>query len=163
MSLKYPGAKPDTAFCAGVRWSVVIRPTDGRESTRSPRWMPPASRAEAEGVLVLGAPEKIGRLEWIPIYLEARRDLVRVALTFALGDGRSPLHFVAAGGQPSLAHDGQAGVVALAWLDGMTVRAGERLLLGYVEGPAGSLASPQIYGVSASRLDDNSEVLVGPA
>ena len=48
MSSKYPGQNPETAFCAGVRWSLVISVTDGRESTRSPWWVPPASRAEAK-------------------------------------------------------------------------------------------------------------------
>jgi hypothetical protein len=46
MSSKYPGRNPETAFCAGVRWSLVLSVTDGRESTRSPWWVPPASSAE---------------------------------------------------------------------------------------------------------------------
>ena len=45
---KYPGVNPDNAFCAGVRWSLVISVTDGRDSTRSPWWAPPASSAEAK-------------------------------------------------------------------------------------------------------------------
>src|ERR1700733_11644758 len=49
MSSKYPGVNPETAFCSGVRWSLVISVTDGRESTRLPWRGPPASRAEAEG------------------------------------------------------------------------------------------------------------------
>lgn len=40
----------------------------------------------------------------------------------------------------------------------MSVRAGERLLLGYVEGPASASANLKVYGVSASGLDDNREV-----
>ncbi len=36
MVSKYPGQNPETAFCAGVRWSLVISVTDGRERTRSP-------------------------------------------------------------------------------------------------------------------------------
>jgi hypothetical protein len=47
MVSKYPGQDPETALCSGVRWSLVISVTDGRESTRSPRWVPPASSAEA--------------------------------------------------------------------------------------------------------------------
>jgi hypothetical protein len=34
--VEVPGQNPETAFCAGVRWSLVISVTDGRESTRSP-------------------------------------------------------------------------------------------------------------------------------
>lgn len=48
MSSKYPGVNPETAFCAGVRWSLVISVTEGRESTRSPSRVPPVSRAEAK-------------------------------------------------------------------------------------------------------------------
>ena len=45
---KYPGQNPETAFCAGVRRSLVISVTDGRESTRSPWWEPTASKAVAK-------------------------------------------------------------------------------------------------------------------
>jgi hypothetical protein len=93
------------------------------------------------------------------VYLEAGRDLVRVAVTFALGDQRSQLRFApTADTPPSLAQNGQLGVVAAAWLEGVSVRAGDRLLLGYVVGPEGASANLKIYGVSASGLDDNREV-----
>jgi len=48
--------------------------------------------------------------------------------------------------------DGQLGVVAAAWLDGVSVQAGERLLLGMWKGRR-ALANLKVYGVSASRLD----------
>ena len=54
--------------------------------------------------------------------------------------------------------DSQLGVVATAWLDGVSVRAGERLLLGYVAGPVGVSANLKVYGVSASGLDDDRAV-----
>jgi hypothetical protein len=93
------------------------------------------------------------------VYLEARNDLVRVAVTFALGDRRSPLRFVpTAETPPSLAESGQPGVIAVAWLNGLSVRAGERLLLGYVAGPTGASANLKVYGMSASGLDDDREV-----
>jgi hypothetical protein len=122
----------------------------------------PVRRAAVSGTLVLGEAERQGDgSERVPVYLEAGQDLTRVAVTFGLGDQQSQLRFVAAPGlQPSLVQDGQAGVVAAAWLEGVSVRAGERLLLGYVAGPAGALANVQLYGVSASRLDDNREVLL---
>ena len=109
---------------------------------------------------MLGNPEKSGAAqERVPVYLEAGRDLVRVAVTFALGDQRSQLRFVTTPDTPpSLAQDSQLGLVAVAWLEGVTVRAGERLLLGYVAGPAGALANLNVYGLSASGLDDNREV-----
>jgi hypothetical protein len=46
----------------------------------------------------------------------------------------------------------------VAWLEGLSLQAGERLLLGYVAGPAGSLADLKVYGMSASGVDDNREV-----
>ena len=120
---------------------------------------------DAKGALVFGEPETSGNSEErIPVYLDARRDLARVALTFALGDQRSQLRFVAAPDTPpSLANDNLTGVLALAWMDGVTVRAGERLLLGYVAGPRGVVANLTAFGLSASSLDDSSEVrLNGP-
>ena len=47
-SSKYPGVNPETAFCAGVSWSLVISVTDGRDNTRAPWRVPPASSAEAK-------------------------------------------------------------------------------------------------------------------
>jgi hypothetical protein len=119
-------------------------------------------RASVQGSLTLGSPERIGaNQERVPVYLEARQSLVRVAVTLALGDQRSPLRFVATAGEPpSLANDSQAGVVAVAWLNGLSVQAGERLLLGYVAGPAGASGRLKVYGVSGSALDDNREVLL---
>jgi hypothetical protein len=121
---------------------------------------------DVEGGLVLGFPERSDGIgERIPLYLAAKQDLFRVALTFALGDQRSQLRFVpTASAPPSLAQDNQLGAVTAAWLDGLTVRAGERLLLGYVEAPGETPANLQLYGVSASALDDNRPVLLsGPA
>jgi hypothetical protein len=116
----------------------------------------------ADGVLRWGNAERVTAVEdRIPVYLEATRDLSQIALTLALGDQRSQLHFVAAPDTPpSLARDGQVGVVALAWLEGVTLRAGERRLLGYVTGPAGALTGLRLYGSSARGLHDNREVRV---
>jgi hypothetical protein len=80
-------------------------------------------------------------------------------VTFALGDQRSQLRFVpTVETPPSLAQDSQVGVVAAAWLNGVSVRTGERLLLGYVVGPTGASANLNVYGISASGLDDSREV-----
>jgi sugar lactone lactonase YvrE len=114
----------------------------------------------AAGSLTLGRPEKSGaNQERVALYLYAAIDLTRVAVTFALGDQQSQLHFApAAETQASLAHDGQLGVVAAAWLNGVSAPAGKRLLLGYVSGPAGFAAKLKVYGLSASGLDDGREV-----
>jgi hypothetical protein len=120
----------------------------------------PRARPNMQGALTLGDPEKLsGAEERVPVYLTAGRGLSRVAVTFALGGARAPLRFVAtAETPPSLAQDSQPGVVAVAWLEGLSIRAGARLLLGYVAGPAGALANLKAYGISASGLDDNREV-----
>jgi hypothetical protein len=98
------------------------------------------------------------------VYLEAKQDLVRVAVTFGLGDQQSQLRFVATPDTPlPLAQDGHLGVIAAAWLNGVSVRAGERLLLGYVAGPTGASANLKVYGLSASGLDDTREASPGAA
>ena len=120
----------------------------------------PASRIAPSGSLILGAAEQMpDGAERIALYLAASQELNAVAVTFGLGDRRSPLRFAAAPGLiPSLVEDGQTGVVAAAWLNGVSVRRGERLLLGYVSGPSGSLANLEFYGASATNLNDYSEV-----
>jgi hypothetical protein len=144
--------------CASGSSGNSMSPTGvSRNSAASPR-----STGAAQGVLVLGRPEPYGSAqERVAVYLEAARDLVRVAVAFALGDERSQLRFVPTTEAPPLAQDSQLGVVAAAWLSGVSVPAGERLLLGYVTGPAGALAILKVYGVSASGLDGNREVRLG--
>jgi hypothetical protein len=142
--------------CAGGSSGNSIGPTEiGRRPIASPRLQP-----VTQGTLAFGHPEPYGAAtECVPVYLEASQDLVRVAMTFALGDRRSNLRFVAAAeAPPSLIEDSQTGVVAVAWLNGVSVPAGQRLLLGYVTGSAGALANLSVYGVSASDLDDSREV-----
>jgi hypothetical protein len=113
--------------------------------------------AEIGGTLLLGSAEGSGTAqERVPVYLQAGRDLVRVALTFGLGDQKSQLRFEAAPGTvPSMLQDGQPGYVVAAWLEGLNVNAGQRLLLGYIVGPSGSAENLKVFGVSASGLTDN--------
>ena len=120
---------------------------------------PPAG---AHARLVLGAPEfSTEGGQRFPVYLEVGHNLVRVVLTFALGDQRSQLRFLTTPDTPpSLAYDGRLGVVALAWLDGVSLRGCERLLLGHVLGPVGAQANLQVYGVSASGSDGDRDVLL---
>jgi hypothetical protein len=120
----------------------------------------PGVHTPAMGTLTFGRPEPYGAAtERMPVYLQAARNLSRVAVTFALGDRQSRLSFTPSPDTPaSLASDSQLGVVAAAWLNGLTVPARGRLLLGYVTGPTGALYNLSVYGASASSLDDNSEV-----
>jgi sugar lactone lactonase YvrE len=119
-------------------------------------------RSGAEGALVLGVPQAISATEeLVPVFLEARRNLSDVALTFALGDQRSQLRFVPGpAAKPSLTADGQIGVLALAWTDGLNLAAGAQLLLGYVAEPAGVSANLTVYGLSATQLDDHRTVVL---
>jgi len=99
------------------------------------------------------------------VYLDARDDLPRFAFTFGFGDGRSQLAFTASpGAAPSLAQDTQPGAIAAAWLNGLSLPSGGRLLLGYVSGPGGALSQSSVYGLSASNLENNQPVRIeGPA
>ena len=132
----------------------------GLESVR--RGTAPAIRPAASASLVLGAIERTASgLDRMPVYLQAAEALSRVAVTFAVGDGRSALRFVEAPGvAPSLANDSQPGVVAAAWLQGVSASVGERLLLGYVEGPAGTLANARVMGASAASLEESRKLML---
>jgi hypothetical protein len=112
------------------------------------------------GRIVLGVPARAtGPEQWFPIYLDASRDLARVAVTFALGNQCSRLRFVAAPDLlPTLTDDSRLGVVAVAWLRGVSVRAGGRLLLGHVARAVGGSAALRVYGISAVALEDGREV-----
>ena len=116
----------------------------------------------AHARLVLGLPEFLTEGEQrFPVYLEVGHNLVRAVVTFAMGDQRSQLRFLATPDTPpSLAYDRQLGVVALAWLDGVSLRGGGRLLLGHVLGPAGTLAHLQVYGVSVGGSDGDRDALL---
>ena len=145
------GALP-WAACAGGSSGNSIGPT---AVSRKPR-----VTAAAQGALALGRSEPFGAgEERVSVSLEATENLTRVAVTFALGDGQSRLRFVAApGNPPPLVQDTQPGVVVAAFLNSISVPAGHSLVLGYVTGPAGALANLDIYGASASGVDDNREV-----
>jgi hypothetical protein len=153
-------ARPVRTSRGGVCLGAASQSSAGTtEASRSAELFP-GPLAVVQGALTLGDPEKSAEAEErVPVYLKAGRDLARVAVTFALGDQRSRLRFVTtAETPPSLMQDSQPGVVAAAWLEGVSIRAGERLLLGYVAGPPGALANLKVYGVSASGLDDSREV-----
>jgi hypothetical protein len=143
---------------ASLGGCVVSSQSTGKAVTA--RTVPPRHPGEGDfdAGLEFGAPEPVGQArERLPVFLHANRDLSGVALTFALGDQVSALNFVPAL-NPTVTNSQLQGVAAVAWLGGLNVQSQERLLLGYVEAPAGSSAGIQIYGLSASRLADNTEV-----
>jgi adhesin/invasin len=125
----------------------------------------PAARLE------LGLPQAAeGGALRVPVYLEAARDLELAGLSFSLGmTGLQPGTWNLEPGTappPTLIDTDVPGVLAVAWLEGLQVAAGQRLLLGYVEiagAEAGRLpaATLQFHGISANA-PDGSEVRVSP-
>ncbi|HUP02858.1 MAG TPA: DVUA0089 family protein [Bryobacteraceae bacterium] len=109
----------------------------------------------ADGALLLGAPEPAGAgAAQIPVYLAAYRNLNNLALTFGAGDLQSPLRFIpVSAAQPALVHDSQTGVAAAVWQSGISITAGERLLLGYLSGASDAAPGIRIFGASASSGD----------
>lgn len=116
-------------------------------------------RVENYGTLRFGPAEPAANGgQRVPVSLLVTRDVPRVAVALGVGDQQSQLHFVSAGVAPSLVQDSQVGVLALGWLDGLSIRAGENLLLGYVTGPAGYAANLKVFGVSAAGLNDSTKL-----
>jgi sugar lactone lactonase YvrE len=126
---------------------------------------PPAKAAAlqrpAEGDLEMAPAGKAGD-GWgrTAVYLRGGADLNLAGLSLSLGTdyGRSMLRFVAAAGQsPSIVDNGVVGKLGVAWLEGSSVKAGQRILLGYVEAPPGTPALA-FYGASANAAGDGREV-----
>jgi len=112
----------------------------------------PAARLE------LGAPQAAeGGAVRIPVYFEAARDLELAGLSWSLGTvGGAVLRFVAGEAKPPTLVDADVpGVISIAWLEGLQVAAGQRLLLGYVVAPglAPGTDGLQFIGVSANAPD----------
>jgi hypothetical protein len=72
-----------------------------------------------------------------------------VGLTFSIGCGTCQLNYVAPGGSaPSLVDTALPGQLAVAWLNGFSAEAGDRILLGYLD--ANTPASLRFLGASAN-------------
>jgi hypothetical protein len=122
--------------------------------------------------LQFGSPQAAeGGAVRVPVYLEAARALELAGLSFSLGmTGLQPVTWNLEPGTappPTLVDPDVPGVLAVAWLEGLQVAAGQRLLLGYVEiagAEAGRLpaATLQFHGISANA-PDGSEVRVAQA
>ena len=73
-----------------------------------------------------------------------------VGLSFSVGCDRCQLNFVASDGPaPSLVDQALPGKLAVAWLNGFSVEAGARVLLGYLESNAPPTAL-RFFGASAN-------------
>jgi hypothetical protein len=125
---------------------------------------PGAGGSEAQAAWVeLGAAVKdeLG-LVWVPLYLVGRSEAALAGVGFAVGfEGasrvrptRARLRFLPndAFQPPSLVDDGVPGALALAWLEGFRIVAGQRLLLGWVEAVAqerGTVPVLRLFGLDA--------------
>jgi YVTN family beta-propeller protein len=102
--------------------------------------------------------DELGRVR-IPLYLVARSDAMLAGAALAVGlegESRTRLRFVPndAFQAPSLVDDGVPGVLALAWLEGFRIAAGQRVLLGWVEAAA-THPVLRIYGFDAQAQGTN--------
>jgi len=127
----------------------------------------PVQSSEPAARLGLGLPQAAeGGGARVPVYLEAARDLELAGLSWAVGTaGGAVLQFVAGEAKPpTLVDPDVPGVLAVAWLEGLQVAAGQRLLLGYVVAPglAPGTDGLQFIGISANA-PDGSEVRVAQA
>jgi hypothetical protein len=90
------------------------------------------------------------------IFLRPSIDLDLAGLSFSVTSvGNDQLRFTASV-PPSIADTGVAGSLGLAWLNGLSARAGQRLLLGYVE----STSPLALHAVSANAANDGSDVIL---
>ena len=115
------------------------------------------------GRLQLGSPEPVeGGAVRVPVYLQATQQLQLAGLSFSVRfsaergtwnpePGTSPA--------PTLVDTGVPGMLAIAWLDGITIPRGSRLLLGWVEAngaealKAAPALAPRIHSTDAVGID----------
>jgi uncharacterized repeat protein (TIGR01451 family) len=106
----------------------------------------------------------------VAVYLAAYRDVDLGGLSLAFGwsdsgpAAQAPLRFVSgAAGAPALLDNRLPGTIAAAWLGGLRLRAGQRLLLGFVDLPAagGQVSFPVLHGVKANDRATGRQVPIG--
>jgi hypothetical protein len=147
------------------RYSRNIQPcTAGAGPQLVAQAFQPVQPSEAAGRLQFGSPRAAeGGAMRIPVYLEADRALELAGLSFSIGmTGLRPGTWNLEPGTappPTLVDPDVPGVLAVAWLEGLQVAAGQRLLLGYVVVPglAPGTDGLQFLGISANA-PDGSEV-----
>jgi len=127
---------------------------------------------EAGALLEFGDPHGTGLgLVRIPVYLRVREDFHATGLAFGVSIGRgsaAPLTFAPAEGNvvwpPTLVDNQLAGKLGVAWLDALSLSAGQRVLLGYLEvpgaGDTGDLLL-SVHGVSADSQQDGRAIRIG--
>jgi len=97
----------------------------------------PVLRSEAAASLALGAMEVEAGAVRVPVYLQTARDLQLAGLSFSIETtGLQPGTWNLKPGTappPTLVDADVPGVLAVAWLEGITIPRGNRLLLGWVE------------------------------
>jgi uncharacterized repeat protein (TIGR01451 family) len=96
----------------------------------------------------------------VPVYLTAAARLELMGLSLALGlpgGGGAPLAWLAGeAGAPTLTDNGLPGTLALSWLGGLRLQAGQRVLLGYAEitgAPADAARLLRFLGAIANSAD----------
>jgi sugar lactone lactonase YvrE len=113
--------------------------------------------------------------ERVAVYLSAYQNLDLGGLSLALGwtdsspAAQATLRFISAtAGAPALLDNRLPGTIAVAWLGGLQLRAGQRLLLGFVDVPAagqrarfGRATLPALHGVMANDGKTGRQVLIG--
>ncbi len=98
-----------------------------------------------------GPPEGVLEIVNGDVYVRADHDVSLSGLAFSLGsaDGAVLRWTPAESLAPSLLDSSTPGALAVAWLEGVTLRGGERLRLGRVDGSA----SLTVYGISANESE----------
>ena len=130
---------------ATLRRSVNV---DTTRPVRVPRGLACSNAAPESRRAPEGPEEGAIEVERSAIYLRAHRDLnlAGLALSLRLPDGTSA-HFTPGAARLAILDLDQPGLVAMAWLDGITLVSGDRVLLGYVE----SAEQGKVIGVSANE------------
>lgn len=111
--------------------------------------------------LQFGAAEPSENGRRLPVYLYARQAISLAGLSYSIGaESAQALEFVSAGDAlPTIIDNMTPGVLAVAWLDGLRLGAGERVLLGWVRGPAVAAGGAlRVYGAVADRADGGQPV-----
>jgi len=128
------------------------------KSYRKPRRPAETEPADGAANVELGEAEVVEDGVRVPIYLSAGNGIALSSLSFSLGaEGSSAqMRFEAVEGpQPSLVDSGVPGVLAMAWFQGgLSVSAGEKLLLGYAKmglSEDGSGIPMRVFGADVTR------------
>ena len=92
-----------------------------------------------------------------PLYLLASRDLDLSGFSLGLGIGDQPILFTSSGAPaPMIVDNDLPGMLAVAWLDGLTLEARQPLFLGYVAAGPGT---PQLFGAIGNQRADGKPVI----